>query len=319
MRYEGFYLYSLEPLILGRMGQLPATFPQWAVQAARRSSKPPIVIEHPAWFSGYWLKLLRKKQEAKRLRSIGWRYQLFRNDPLEHQRCRWLGLEGVFASHNVFVDESIYRPLAITRNYDAVYVAKAERFKRHELACEVKRLHFLMPSPVDPATLDSRLRHATVNSKDMSKEDIVRTLNQAACTLALSREEGGMYACVESLLCGVPVVSTKSRGGRAIFLNSNNSITVETDTPHAIAQAVQTLIEAPLDPTLIRAQVLKELNVHRERMVNHLSIEVSGTREKAAEFYRRLFTKSDRVERIGDEIFVPDSALEIPPSVLRLG
>lgn len=298
------------------MGRVPVTLPDWAQRAARKSSKPPAVIEHPAWFSGYWLKLLRKKQEAAYFKRQGWRYQLFRNDPIEDRRCRRLRIPGVLASHNAFVDEAIYRPIALPRIYDAVYVAKAEAFKRHELASGIRRLHFLMPSPVELQKIHPGLRHATVNPRNLSKEEIVRTLNQAVCTLALSREEGGMYACMESLLCGVPVVSTKSRGGRALFLNPVNSITVERDTAEAVSEAVKELARNPLNPTAIRARALGDLEAHRERMASHLSWMATNSRGMTSEFYRRLFKKSENVERIGDEIFVPDSAREVPTSVV---
>jgi glycosyltransferase involved in cell wall biosynthesis len=53
-----------------------------------------------------------------------------------------------------------------------------------------------------------------------------------------SAEEGACYACTEYLLCGLPVVTTPSLGGRHVWLNANNSITVDA-SPEAVAQGVQ--------------------------------------------------------------------------------
>jgi glycosyltransferase involved in cell wall biosynthesis len=65
-------------------------------------------------------------------------------------------------------------------------------------------------------------------------------LNQAYCGLALSAIEGGMHASMEYLLCGLPVVTTESLGGRSYFLNSNNSIFVD-DNSDAVLSAVNEL------------------------------------------------------------------------------
>lgn len=317
MRYEGFYLYNLDPLIIGRVGQI-AAIPAWAKGHAELRSdlaRRPILIEHPAWFSGYWLKLLRKKHEAKRFKNEGWSFQLFRNDPIEDQRCRFLRIKGVFASHNAFVDEQIIRPMALQKKYDAIYLAEPKAFNRHALACEIKKLHLAMREPVEPTKIHESLSHASVNKRELSNEEVVSSLNQAHCTLALSREEGAMFACVESLLCGVPVVSTRSRGGRSLFLNSENSIVLERETPEAVAKAVESLKKSPLDPTRIRKRAIQDIQKHRTQMAKHLSKQVCGTEAMAHQFLKRLFTKSSQANYLGDDIFVADGMDQIPDSV----
>mgnify|MGYP006234474903 CR=1 FL=1 len=54
----------------------------------------------------------------------------------------------------------------------------------------------------------------------------------------MSSAEGAMYSSVEYLLCGLPIVSTKSTGGRDVFFTNENCIIAE-DTPESVAECVQ--------------------------------------------------------------------------------
>ena len=53
--------------------------------------------------------------------------------------------------------------------------------------------------------------------RDLNTEEVRRILVQSRCGLALSAQEGAMYASGEYLLAGLPVVTTRSRGGRDAF------------------------------------------------------------------------------------------------------
>ena len=43
----------------------------------------------------------------------------------------------------------------------------------------------------------------------------------------MSSQEGAMYSSVEYLLCGLPIVSTKSTGGHDVFFTDTNCIIAE--------------------------------------------------------------------------------------------
>jgi glycosyltransferase involved in cell wall biosynthesis len=55
---------------------------------------------------------------------------------------------------------------------------------------------------------------------------VVEELNKCRIGLALSTIEGSCYASTEYLLCGLPVISTKSVGGRQVWYDESNSIVV---------------------------------------------------------------------------------------------
>ena len=95
-------------------------------------------------------------------------------------------------------------------------------------------------------------------------------LNASRCGLALSAEEGAMYASAEYLLCGLPVVTTASRGGRHEFFHGDYVDVVE-DTADAVAAGVARMIARDIDPNMIRKRTLLLMREHRGRMLMRLS------------------------------------------------
>jgi hypothetical protein len=72
-----------------------------------------------------------------------------------------------------------------------------------------------------------------------------------------------MYASIESLLCGVPIVTTRSVGGRDWFFGNDVVVYVDDD-PEAVASAVTGLGARAIDPEFIRRGALER--VRRERL-----------------------------------------------------
>ena len=75
-----------------------------------------------------------------------------------------------------------------------------------------------------------------------------------------------MKASMEYLLCGVPVVTTASRGGRDFFFEPGFCTTVEPDA-RAVERAVADFARRAPSPETIRAAVLEK--VRRERLKLH--------------------------------------------------
>jgi glycosyltransferase involved in cell wall biosynthesis len=82
----------------------------------------------------------------------------------------------------------------------------------------------------------------------------------------LSREEGACYASAEYLLSGLPVVSTRSRGGRDIFFDEEY-VEVVRDDPRAVAAGVRRLIEKKVPAARVREATLEKMRPHRERFL----------------------------------------------------
>jgi glycosyltransferase involved in cell wall biosynthesis len=169
-------------------------------------------------------------------------------------------------NQNAWLDENlVMRTMNVPKIYSAIYVGRRSAFKRHMLAEEVSDLaivagynHGKDIAPI-PAT-------KYLNSQPLAPDEICEKNNQSYCGLILSEEEGACFASSEYLLCGIPVVSTHSKGGRDIWYDEYNSIVCDP-TPKDIADAVAYFKTHPRDPELIRANHIEEARKHRLRFI----------------------------------------------------
>ena len=179
-----------------------------------------------------------------------------------------LGIHTVLCNHNAFVDETRYPILRLPKQYDAVYIARITPFKRHFLASQIRSLH-LIGHPAWKAkevsyteeVVHHQLKHA-VWSSHVDVKMIPAEIAKARCGLCLSKAEGAMFASIEYLLCGIPVVNTPSLGGRDVMF-PDFAVKTVPDTPGAVAEAVQEFVEHAPEPEKIRAAALEKMKVHR--------------------------------------------------------
>ena len=98
--------------------------------------------------------------------------------------------------------------------------------------------------------------------------------------LILSEFEGACYSSSEYLLCGIPVVSTFSFGGRDIWYNSYNSI-ICNPTPEAVSDAVKKLSSYNRDPHRIRQMHINLAKTFRANFINMLRQILVITKDKS--------------------------------------
>lgn len=216
--------------------------------------------------------------------------------------CRDLVARGVsahFINHNAFLDERLFSIQPnVSKIYDAVYTARMAPFKRHELAQEIPSL-LIIGGTVTPEDSDehfqrvrSALPQATFTydgpKKVLNEREVNELLNQSRVGLCLSACEGTMYAAVEYLLCGLPVVSTASLGGRDTWLDPRFTRTV-ADDPTQIAAAVQDLIDQNLCPHMIRSETLLRMGEHRQRLVE-LGQQIYAAHQTGRDFARDFYS-----------------------------
>lgn len=240
-------------------------------------------------------------------------YRLFRpDDAIFHlvndaSICEQLVSQGYpahFVNSNAFLDERLF---VVNRNrdhvFDAVYNARMSAFKRHHLAARIPQLLIIggIVAPDDTfeyfQQVQNTIPHATfVHAKDnrhRSCHEVSELLNQARVGLCLSACEGAMFAATEYLLCGLPIVSTASKGGRDAWFDPEFSRIVPDD-PQAVADAVAELIELKIPPEDIREATLKRMWEHRRRFIDVGQSAYSNWnvgREFARDFYTNFTHK----------------------------
>lgn len=194
------------------------------------------------------------------------------------------GIDGFLCHKETFALEEVFTPNPrVMQRYNAIYTARIDPFKRHELACRVKHLRlltggkgsagFLTGLESVPRADGERLRlHATASASFewLGLADVAREINSSACGMALSAEEGVMRASTQYLLCGKPVVSTQSLGGRDVFFDDVTAIVV-TDDADVVWDAVKTLVTDRRDPGEIRRRTLDRIHGFRYEFARQIA------------------------------------------------
>lgn len=211
------------------------------------------------------------------------------------------GLPSVFFNQNSLLDERIYRVMRdVPKEFDAVYNAQMEKVKRHSLAARIRSLALITyrvdSQPGYYRRMRKELGHASWLNfeagqwKWLPDSQVAFHLNRARVGLILSEAEGANYATVEYLLCGLPVVSTRSSGGRSEFFDEDYVKVVDA-TPQAVADGVSELIGRRIDPDYIRGKTIERMQAHREVFIALLQriCDAEGIRRAMREEWPSLF------------------------------
>lgn len=237
------------------------------------------------------------------------------------------GVAAVLCNHNIIANDAVFTIIGgEAKRYDAIYNARMMAYKRHALARALPSLALLYyDADVEPGYFDSvrqALPHAVLLNEQAARAaparaahpraralanrlldargfvkltpaEVARALNSARVGLCLSAEEGAMVASVEYMLCGLPVVSTASLGGRDFFFDPAFTRVV-ADDPDAIAAAVAELARCDLDPATIRARTLWTLRHERDKLaaVVRAIFAAAGAEPKLEIPLARLFAES---------------------------
>lgn len=234
-------------------------------------------LERPTYALSFAAQVRRFQKAHPRARLI-----VLANTAGEERLLRRLGVDAQFAPQNMFVDEAMYHPLpGRERSFDAIYNAQLAPMKRHALArlvpscAYVTKMFEAWPPSLKQAQLAKFAKglprgHQIVNDiaagtlVPMDHVQVNMALASAHVGLCLSKLEGAMYASVEYLLAGLPVVTTHSRGGRDIFFHPDTTLIVDDD-PRAVQDGVAAMKARAIPPEHIRDTTLRLIGAARER------------------------------------------------------
>lgn len=242
-----------------------------------------LVVFHPPW-NVSWKYALKLRWRAFQLARKSIRVVIGCNQREEVTRLRLLGVRAYLLNQNMHLPERVYRPMPVEeKKYDAYYAAQALPFKRIWLAEKIEKLFVLTygkrahtkSGGYDLHAYEPRVKHADFNRGFIEdKDEICSLMSQSVCGLALSEKEGAMWASMEYLMCGLPVVTTKNIGGRDHYLNDVNATWVAADA-ESVADAVNHYCKHPKDPGEIRSAVLEKVQRDRDRFIDIISLEAS--------------------------------------------
>jgi glycosyltransferase involved in cell wall biosynthesis len=210
------------------------------------------------------------------------------------------GGRAILGNGLIFTDERAWRPVPPTgtERFDAVYVARFDPEKRHQLAADVESLELIYGWELSDQKgglerVRQLLPHARFANHQLEphryayldQQQVCARLAHARVGLCLSAVEGCMRASMEYMLSGLAVVSTRSLGGRDRFFLGSYCEVVD-DTPDAVAAAVRRLAAQEFDRLRIRAHVGQLIAFERNNFrlaVNRLVEQVFGIEAMFAE------------------------------------
>lgn len=252
---------------------------------ASRFPDEPFIFLHPVTMSlerpTYALSLAVQYHRFRKAHP-GARLIVMANTDAEERLLRRLGVDALRVPQNMFIDETMYVPIpGRERTYDAIYNAMLAPMKRHDLARLVPSCAYVTKlfDHWSPGLKRSQLNkfvthlpsgHAICNTitggilSPMDHIQVNDAMASAHVGLCLSKVEGAMYAGTEYLLAGLPVVSTRSKGGRDAFFHPDTTLIVD-DNPRAVQDGVAAMKARALPPEYIRTTTLRLMTAERER------------------------------------------------------
>ncbi|MDD3915160.1 MAG: hypothetical protein PHF76_10995 [Bacteroidales bacterium] len=217
------------------------------------------------------IEFIKNELIKLRLLNKNLNFHFLCNSLNEFSNLKGLNESCVFCSQNAFLKENRYLVTRQKKIYDAIYLARLTPFKRHDLAISVPRLLLIgaysqKEQDYAKGILDKLQNNATHINK-VRGIFMFRYINQAKVGLGLSEEEGAMYAATEYGLCGVPLVTTRNKGGREQSLYPDYVHILDTafPTPGGIAEAVEHVAKQEFPPEKIRNSTIQVLKQHRMR------------------------------------------------------
>ena len=186
-----------------------------------------------------------------------------------------------YVNNTCFLDIDLFKAeTGIEKKYDAVYNAKPLAFKRHHLTSTVDSKVFITYDVNEAnegltASVDINEFSPTLVEKNISSKRVMEVASSAYVGLSLSEVEGACYASTEYLLCGLPVVSTPSQGGRDAFYDEYNSLICAPD-PNEVARSVaelkRRLLNGEITSEQIRENCIKRIDFFRHSFIDALKI-----------------------------------------------
>lgn len=254
-----------------------------------------IFIYFPSWCVSKRniLKYIRYDQNS-RLCNIDFIYGAATKD--ETNLLRLFGKSAFMLNHNMNIDENKFYIEESSKSYDFLLVSQLEKFKRihlGELLNNVALVKYGDMNGVVGLNISNYLPGLKyLNDHHLNSAEMRGIYNRSKVYGIFSKREGPNLATVEALLCGLPIISTSSVGGREIFLNNENSKIVK-DCPQAIMAAGQVMLEnyKMYNPHNIRNDVIEKIQNFRNNLIDIVCIRSNLSREMISDVFSEFYSR----------------------------
>jgi glycosyltransferase involved in cell wall biosynthesis len=180
------------------------------------------------------------------------------------------GLNSIYCNQNCWLDSNTYCINDTEKKYDLVINANNYQWKNHKLLANINKKYKTLFITYNTTENDLNQYNPCNIFNEVTNDHVATGLNQSKIGLALSTIEGSCYASTEYLLCGLPVISTKSVGGRHIWYNENNSIIID-NSESELEAAIRTMLSNidKFNRQIIRTKCIEQQNNFRNIFIKY--------------------------------------------------
>jgi hypothetical protein len=210
----------------------------------------------------------------------------------------------MFCNHNAFLNERVFDIVEnVPKIHDLIVDSAFHEYKNVEKANRIKETlhigyvkhdlstHVVIPTYGKLANFANA--NATGKYKRLTKPQINARYNESRVAGIFSLIEGACFASSQYLLAGLPVISTRSQGGRDIWFNEFNCIICENDEDSiydAHQTAMQRLESGEFNARQIRELHLQQMDEHRTRLIEYIKHTVLCNEEIDADAMKLAFS-----------------------------
>jgi glycosyltransferase involved in cell wall biosynthesis len=189
------------------------------------------------------------------------------------------------ANQNAFIDETLYNiDYTQTVSYDLFVSSQFISCKNLHLLHDIDNVcgagyygcpetsadHVPFPSSVKKVlNFEDGVDRVQKNCQWVSPKDIVKAINSSKIGGIFSTHEGACFSSSEYLLCGIPVLSCKAKGGREISYNEDNCELCDPDNSsirEALGRMLSKYDKGEYDREAIRNRHIELMGVHRKNL-----------------------------------------------------
>ena len=138
------------------------------------------------------------------------------------------------------IDLDVFKPLALKKEYDIIFVGRLEQQKNISLLLEVLSKTNLKTLIIGKGNQASLIRKAQESNDNIIWKERVdnytlpQYYNKARCFVILSEYEGSPKALLEAMACGLPCIGANTPGTRECIIDGINGISVEPEISDVI-------------------------------------------------------------------------------------